>query len=68
MRLATTVIDGKIQRTAKGLPIGFSLVSRSDLLAKAAAAREERLAGQLAQVVERVGVAAAEGGRRLEWR
>ena len=61
MRLATTATDGKIQRTTRGLPIGFCLASKSDVLAKVAAAREERLAGQLAHVAERVGVA-ADGG------
>ena len=62
MRLATTRTGGKIQRTTDGLPIGFCLASKNDLLAKAAAAHKEWLAGHCVQVAARVSVTAVEDG------
>ena len=46
MRLATTTTDGKIQRTIDGLPIGFCLADKSDLLAKVAEARRKSELGR----------------------
>ena len=42
MRLTTTVTDGKIQRMEDGLPVGWCLANKMELLAHVAVARERR--------------------------
>ena len=52
MRLTTTVTDGKIQRMEDGLPIGWCLANKMELLAHVAVARERRAQEQRVEVQE----------------
>ena len=52
MRLTTTVTDGKIQRMEDGLPVGWCLANKMELLAHVAVARERRAQEQRVEVRE----------------
>ena len=52
MRLTTTVTDGKIQRMEDGLPVGWCLANKMEMLAHVAVARERRAQEQRVEVRE----------------